>query len=97
MRLNNEIMCYLSVIIAAYFVLIVANAYWWHFESNVLVINQQDITIRLLLIQLLISIISLTQVLQCGIKIKSWEFWAFFISVTNFSSAVITIIVIQFN
>lgn len=95
--MKAKMVCCLSTIIAIYFAIIVANAYYGFIDNQLFSVNRGGITIRLLLLQLLIGILSFILVIQRGFNRQRWEFWSFLISMFNFSVVIIAIIVIQTN
>lgn len=95
--MKEKTVCCLTSIIAIYFVFIVGDAYYGAIDNHLFSINGGGITIRLILLQLLIGILSVIRVIQYGFNWKRWHFWSFLISMVNFLVVIVAIIVIQTN
>lgn len=90
--MNNKILCYLSISIAAYFILLVANVYWLNIQAVWVGVVQEMLTLPLFAVQLVIAILSFVQLVKNRFQVKSYAFCTFLVAAANTLAAIASIL-----
>ena len=81
----------MSISIAAYFILLVANVHWLNIQAVWIGVVQEMLTLPLLAVQLVIAIVSFVQLVKNRFQVKSYAFCAFLVAAANTLAAIASI------